>query len=59
MYNIPYAGHHGTLSVLCLFQPSDLDSSVYLDNPTAVNELLVAELNDAGEQLYLFAASRS
>jgi cardiolipin-specific phospholipase len=42
-----------------LFQPSELDSSVYLDNPTAVNELLVAELDDAGEQLYLFAASRS
>lgn len=32
---------------------------VYLDNPTAVNELLVAELDDAGEQLYIFAASRS
>jgi len=34
---------------------------VYLDNPTAVNELLVAELDEADkqQQLHLFASSQS
>jgi hypothetical protein len=41
------------------FQPSNLVSLVYLDNPTAVNELLIAELDEAEKQQHPFASSRS
>ena len=61
MYNIPYAGHHGALPVYDVLPVSDRASLVYLDNPTAVNELLVGELDGIGigEQLHLFASSHS
>ena len=48
MYMIPHAGHHGEL-VLCCLVPRTCDlpcaSSVYLDNPKAMNDLLVKELD--------------
>lgn len=53
MYMIPHAGHHGALSS---FRAGDrtglsptITSPVYLDNPKAMNDLLVKELDRAAD----------
>lgn len=54
MFVVPNAGHHGkdtvlqhsALGLICTY----LVTSVYLDNPTATNDLLMEELNLADQQ---------
>lgn len=51
MYMIPHSGHHGELRILRGAHHTVLKPylSVYLDNPKAMNDLLVKELDRAAD----------
>ena len=45
LYIINNAGHHGRVSLPPLPPPSDILPTVYIDNVSAVNDLLIRELD--------------